>query len=525
MSLLINIAAQFSGKKALKDAQKQVTLLEGSVKKLGSTLGVSLSTAAVVAFGKASVKAFMDDQKAAAILSNTVKNLGLSFADANIKTFIDQLAIASGVVDDELRPAMQRLLQATKSLSMSQDLLKQSIDFAKGSGQSLETVILDISNAYVGNNKGLKKYTLGLSAAELKTASFDKVLAAFNKNFSGANAAYLKTYAGQMGILTVAAAEAQETIGKGLIDSLALLGKDNSVSDLSKSMESLAKFTADTIYGLASMTAELKKVGGATPSWLKSIVGSFAGSTAFATVVDAVKGISAYGAKKQNAKLENPSTLMFKQDMANLRLGKEKIKNDKKIIAAQKALTAEQKKQALAKKQSALFDLEQIGIIAALKGNISEEERLRLNLQLALLTGNTKEADTLSQKLANSIDSTGKLAKSLRELPDANNPFKSWDAFLDSIIAKARLAASIGGGGSESRGATFAALTPTVQDLVTGSSGTARAGVTSGGDVYVTVNGSVVSDQDLVIAIENGLQGRSLSGSNSVIGRIQGMFG
>ena len=129
---------------------------------------------------------------------------------------------------------------------------------------------------------------------------------------------------------------------------------------------------------------------------------------------------------------------------------KDAAKRAKVITDAQKKNTAELKKQALAKKQSALFDMEQIQIMAALKGNISKEERLRLELQLALITGNTTEADKLSQKLAYSIDQTGNLAKYLTTLPDANNPFKSWDAFLDSMIAKARAAAaavgSVGGG-------------------------------------------------------------------------------
>lgn len=523
MSLLINIAAQFSGKKALKDAQKQVNVLESSVKKLGATLGLSLSTAAVVAFGKASVKAFMDDEKAAAILSNTVKNLGLSFADANIKTFIDQLAIASGVVDDELRPAMQRLLQATKSLSMSQDLLKQSIDFARGSGQSLETVILDISNAYVGNNKGLKKYTLGLSAAQLKTASFDDVLKAFNKNFTGANAAYLKTYAGQMGVLTVAAAEAKEVIGKGLVDSLVLLSDDNSVQGLADSMKELADNTSNAIYGFSTLIGELKKTGAAAPSWLSSIGSFLLGQS----LIGQFGKIAKVGEIERNKKMTNPSVQMFMTDINNMRLNNEKLKVEKKILDTTKKRLAEEKKTALQKKQSALFDLEKIGLVAALQGEISKEERLRLNLQLALLTGNDALATKLSTQLANSIDSTGKLAKDLATLPDAKNPFASWSAYLDMIIEKARLAAAFGGvsTGSTARGESFASLTPTVQDLITGGGTGGRAGVDASGNVYVTVNGSVVSDQDLVVAIENGLQKRSLSGAPSVIGRISGMFG
>ena len=172
MSLLINIAATFSGKKALKEAQKQVNVLESSVKKLGATLGVSLSAAAVVAFGKASVKAFAEDEKAATRLAGVLENLGLAFANPQIAAFIEDLSKATGVVDDDLRPAMQSLITTTGSLANSQKLLAQAIDISAASGVDLVTVSNDLAQAYVGNTRGLRKYNLGLTQAELKAASF-----------------------------------------------------------------------------------------------------------------------------------------------------------------------------------------------------------------------------------------------------------------------------------------------------------------------------------------------------------------
>jgi hypothetical protein len=106
------------------------------------------------------------------------------------------------------------------------------------------------------------------------------------------------------------------------------------------------------------------------------------------------------------------------------------------LLKAQKGNTAELKRQALTKKQSALFDLDQIQLVAALKGNLSKEEELRVKLQLALLTDNTTEADKLSQRLAMSIDSTGQLAAYLKTLPDAKNPFLGWDTWLKTFAQK-----------------------------------------------------------------------------------------
>jgi len=87
-NILISLAAEFVGKKAFSDASKATTSLEKSVKKLGKTLGLSLSTAAIVAYGKASVKAFAEDEAAAIRLSNAVDNLGISFANPAISKFI-----------------------------------------------------------------------------------------------------------------------------------------------------------------------------------------------------------------------------------------------------------------------------------------------------------------------------------------------------------------------------------------------------------------------------------------------------
>ena len=526
-NITIGIAAEFKGKKAFDKAGKSTSTLEKGVKKLGTALAGAFAADKIIAFGKASVKAFLEEEKSAALLANTMKNLGVAFAVPQMETFISQLSQTAGVADDVLRPAMQKLLAQTGDYFKSQEILTQAIEVSRGSGVELATVVSDLSAAYVGNTKGLKKYNLGLTQAELKTMDFAAVQKKLNDQFKGSNAAYLNTYAGKMEVLKTAAGEAQETIGKGLVDSLGLLSEDGSVQGLADAMQSFADFTADAIYGLGSLAAEFKNLKAAAPDWLIKLTSFTSNINPAKSAFYSIDKLREYGSKKRNEQMMNPSVQMFMTDQNNQRLNNLKLKTTKEITKATKANTAELKKQAAEKKQSALFDLEKIGLVAALQGKITEEEKLRLNLQLALLTGNDALATKLSAQLANSIDSTGKLANDLKTLPDAKNPFASWSAYLDMIIEKARLAASFGGvsTGSTARGESFASLTPTVQDLITGGGTGGRAGVDASGNVYVTVNGSVVSDQDLVIAIENGLQKRSLSGAPSVIGRISGMFG
>ena len=535
--LRVDIAAEFTGKKAFKDANKATSGLDKTVKNLARTFVGVFAAQNVIAFSKASVKAFAEDEKGATRLAKVVDNLGLSFANPEIASFIDKLQMTSGVLDDNLRPAFQALLTTTGSLTQSQQLLTQAIDISRGSGVELTTVAQDLALAYVGNTKGLKKYNLGLTKAELAAASFTTIQQKLTQQFSGSSAAYLGTYSGKMEKLTTAADQAKEAIGKGLVDSLLLLaggGVDN-IDAAASSMNNFAIKIGDAIYGLSIL---IDKLGGgsSSPSWMKKLQGlvtfgaigplfdALANTGKSARVAEASTGFSFFGSPME--------TLQKQRDAAAAAKAEKDAKARALAIAnATKKNTAELKKQALTKKQSALFDMEQIQIIAALKGKITAEDKLRLELQLALLTGNTTEADKLSNQLANSIDSTGKLAESLRTLPDAKNPFKSWDAFLDSVLAKAKLAAQISGvstgsvtnlglSGSESIPHGNTPVTP----ISSISSGGTAVGFNSAGQIVVNVGGSVVSENDLIDAILLGIQNGSLSGSPSAIGRINGMF-
>ena len=421
----------------LNKADKALGKFDKSAKKLGRTLGVSLGSAALVAFGKKAVDAFAADERAATQLNMAIKNLGLSFASANVTQFISDLEKSASIADDKLRPAMQALLTTTGSVAKSQELLTLAIETSRGAGVDLVTTAQDIANAYVGNTRGLRKYYLGLTQAELKTASFATVQAKLNEQFAGSNAAYLDTAAGKMEAISVAAGNASEIIGGALINSLAALSGGTGASGFIKFIDKVANKIKDLIDNTARFIF-ITKYAFNPKNLLK-------GGDAFD------KALAEFNDKLAKNRLpsfdpNNNAVTGYKVDnAAMIKAEKDAAKRAKMLADAQKKNTAELKKQSKEKKQSALFDMEQIQIIAALKGNISKEERLRLELQLALITDNTSEADKLSKKLADSIDSTGNLAKYLRTLPDANNPFKNWDSFLDSVIAKARAAAAITG--------------------------------------------------------------------------------
>lgn len=452
MSILINIASEFTGKKEFKKAEKATFDLDKSVKKLGKSLGLALSTTAVVAFGKAAAKAFADDEAAAARLSKTVDNLGLSFANPQITSFINTLSQTSGVIDDELRPAMQALLTTTGSVVASQKLLAQAIDVSRGSGVDLATVTQDLANAYVGNIRGLRKYNLGLTQAELQAASFTTIQEKLNAQFGGSNAAFLATYAGQMQVLTVAAGEAKETIGGGLIDAFKIIAGDTTITDLTGKINTLATNIANFFRGVAQGFRDLAAMP--VIKQLLQLAGlmlKIAGKAAGAVIDPFIKE----GARQQSAALAPASAnshLAGLQATSNAKAAAKAEKAAKARAAAllksQKQNTAELKKQSALKKAGSIFDLDQIQIIAALKGKLSDEDRKRVELQFALITGNLTEAEKLTKEIALAQGLGIHLSNYLASLPDAKNPFESWKAYLDKIEAQASRIAAIGSGGS-----------------------------------------------------------------------------
>jgi hypothetical protein len=435
---MINIASEFTGAKAFKQAEKSTFNLEKNVKKLGKSLGLALSVSAVVAFGKASAKAFMDDQKSATKLANTLNNLGLAFQTVGVENFISQLSRTAAVADDVLRPAMEKLLTTTGSVAKSQELLQQAISISRGSGIDLETVINDLTKAYTGQTRGLEKYKLSLSRAELQAMSFEDVMIALNKQFKGSNAAYMTTYAYKMEVLTVAAGEAKETIGKGLVDALLILSGNTTVEGLAEDMQKLADATA---WYLKQFAQHLKPYVDQIKNiidGIRVVIDFFATNQTGASFGQSAADQFKKGLEEQRAlapKAGNNAVTGYKKTAAQIKAEQDAIKLSKANIAATKANTAEIKRQAIAKKQNALFDLDIIQRMAALQGKITDEEKLRLNLQLALLTGNEAQAAKLAGELADSIDKTGQLKKWLNELPDANNPFKGWDEWLKNFKA------------------------------------------------------------------------------------------
>jgi hypothetical protein len=390
--------------KGTKQATKGIGSLEKSFKKMGlaSKFGYAAAGTAALAFAKKSITAALADQKQQAVLAKTLQNVGESFATASVTKYIDSLQRATGVSEDQLRPAFNKLVTATQSAAKAQDLLALSLDISAATGKSSESVAAALSKAYLGNNTALSKLGVGLTKTELKAMTFEETTQKLSTLFGGQASTTANTYAGQLAILGVAADEASETIGTALIDSLVKLGGQNGAKDLAKQMETLAQSTADVISGITIAIGYFQKLGNSIPSWLKTVLQILERFSPLGQAKEALKGLEAVG-KKQRELLERAaaSDRGLENQAADRRdkAAKTALKNNAKEVAGKKQLLSLAKQTAANEKLARMFDMDAIQLAAALQGKLSKEDEARVKALQALKTEDKNDDITALKNL------------------------------------------------------------------------------------------------------------------------------
>jgi len=365
-NVVVSAIATFNGK-ALTKGKKQLTDFEKSTQKLGKTFAKVFAGVAITAFAKSAVNAFIESEKAAAKLRTTVKNLGLEFEQPGIDKYLQGLSLQFGIIDENLIPGFQRLLIATKDVSTAQSLFETALNVSAGTGKDLNAVTTSLSKAYMGDNVALGGLGVGLSKAQLKSASFLDIQKQLNVNFAGQAAAAVEGYAGDMAKLTVAVDESKEAIGKGLLDALKALSGDTSIDTFTTKMVR----SAETI------------------------------GNAFGSVIDFLQLLNPNAAVKVNGKFVRKSGI---RPQADARLGeRDSLNTTKKIVKARKdelsIITAGNKAKTEIDKLRDKFDLERIGLTAALNAATDEETKLRIRAQLAILDNNEALAKKYNAEL------------------------------------------------------------------------------------------------------------------------------
>jgi len=415
-NLIFSILSEYNSK-GLNKAKKDVSAFEKNLKSLAKTLGVAFSAAAIVNFSKKAIAAFAADEKAAKSLEIQLNNTGYAFSAPNVEYYIANLQKMTGVLDDQLRPAFQTLLTASGSLVKSQKALAVALDVSAGTGRSVEEVSMALAKGFTGQTSALTRLGAGLDAATLKTGDMDLILTELGNKFSGQSQARLETYAGKMDVLKVSAANASETIGKGLIDALSQIGKDKNIGTLGTSLEKVASTIADVIVGMGTIIGKIIAMGKAIVEKLHLDT-----ITKFLYNTSLIKQLANLGAS-QSAPTSNFTYSLGSGAATEIARAQE--------LKIRKQLNAQLAKEVELKKLRDKYDIERIGLMAALAQATDEETKLRLAEKLAILDGNTSMVDDY---LA--------LSDSMQELKDST--YVATDAFNSLAKATQQLLTSFG---------------------------------------------------------------------------------
>jgi hypothetical protein len=218
-------------KKKLGEADKAVENNSSKIADFGKKAAAAFAVAAAAALvyaGKLAVdgvKSAIEDEQAQLRLANALQAATGATNEqiAATEDYISKTQLATGVADNDLRNAFQRLSVTTKDVNKSQSLLNLALDISKGSGKDLNTIVEALSKSYEGQDTRLARLGIGLSAADLKAMDFTETTKALSNLYGGAAAANAETFQGRLDRLKQAFEETKETIGYALLPILETL--------------------------------------------------------------------------------------------------------------------------------------------------------------------------------------------------------------------------------------------------------------------------------------------------------------
>lgn len=289
MSILIPIVSEFNAK-GFKDAQKQTSALDKSLKRLAVTLGTALSARKIAQFGKASVLAASNLEEAMSKV-NVVFGQGAREVETFGRSSAQSLGLSSAAAL-EAAGTYGNLLQAfgigqRQAQGMSMALVKLAADMASFNNTSIDQAITALRSGLSGETEPLKRYGVALQDVRLRTEALRmglirntrealtpavKAQAAYAlimRDTSLAQGDFERTSGGvanSLRIIAAAGENAQTILGEKLIASMDLLiDRKEGVQALADSFEKIATDLGNIAIGFADIFKNLKTLGGILP--------------------------------------------------------------------------------------------------------------------------------------------------------------------------------------------------------------------------------------------------------------------
>ncbi len=221
--LSIPIVTEFNGS-GIDKAKKEFAQLDGAAAKTKFAFKKALlpAAAAVGTLGAAlfdATKGAVEDAAAQDLLADALKR-NTAATDAQIAANEDWISTQGkllGVTDDELRPAIGKLVTQTGDLKKAQEGAALAMDIAAATGKPLSAVTDALAKAYGGNTKALAKLDPKLKDLVKEGLDAEGAMSVLADTFGGAATTKANTAEGQFQRLSVSLAETKETIGAALL--------------------------------------------------------------------------------------------------------------------------------------------------------------------------------------------------------------------------------------------------------------------------------------------------------------------
>jgi archaellum component FlaC len=188
------------------------------VVKKGAFIALGAFTAVAGAATAAVAAAAADEASQKSLEAQLIRSAGATTAQVSAtEAFIEKAMLATGIADDELRPAFGNLARATGDLDKAQRLFNLALDISAATGKDLESVTLGLGRAANGQVAGLQKLGIPLDDNTKKTKDFSSILGTLEQQFGGAAATAADTFSGRVKILKTSFGEVVEEIGFALL--------------------------------------------------------------------------------------------------------------------------------------------------------------------------------------------------------------------------------------------------------------------------------------------------------------------
>lgn len=181
-------------------------------------LGSALAGGTMLQIATQSIKAANEDAKSQRLLALAITNATGATAEqaAESDRIIQSMQYQVAVADDELRPALSRLVSVTKNVSAAQDLLSVALDISAARGISVETASAALAKAYAGNIGALKKLGFAITDTTVQNKDFATALNEIRPLIDGAAEAAASGADGGWKKLGLAIGDLSEILGAKL---------------------------------------------------------------------------------------------------------------------------------------------------------------------------------------------------------------------------------------------------------------------------------------------------------------------